>query len=362
MPNINQLTFEAIAINGDVAYASDHDRNGLFKVNMDSGECEFIRLFDGELVNKRRLHCAAIWEENKIYFVPGSANRITIYCPDDNSLETVEIPLPKTEQYTFYRAQYKFIRAIKEEDNLWLVPSTYPGIIKFNMITKSIQIFDEWIKGEEYLFRLGVALDGDKIIAASGINNLVLIFDMKKQIGQSVRIGSKNNGVMSICKVKDEYWFAPRLSGAIVAWNPDNDNMVEYDDFPEGFEEADIIFSAVYSFEDKVVFVPTRASCGLVYSEGELQIDNSLRDKYGQGSIQYLFETDDGIFFRKVEGIKDNKYFEISKIDNKVREHNFFYCDNGERDRCMLQVMSEQREIVKEATYVGLKEIINGLV
>ena len=74
MSDIKQVTFEAIAIKGDVAYASDFYRNGLFKVNMNSGECEFVKLFDGELVNKKRLHCAAIWEGSKIYFLPASAD------------------------------------------------------------------------------------------------------------------------------------------------------------------------------------------------------------------------------------------------------------------------------------------------
>ena len=318
MPNKKQMTFEAIAINGDVAYASDYYRNALFKINIKSGECKFVRLFDREMVNKTRLHSDAIWVGDKIYFIPGSARQISIYCPKDDLLETIEIPLPKTKQYAFYRENFKFIRVIKKEDNLWLVPSTYPGIVKFNMVTKSIQIFDDWIKDEKYLFRLGVALDGEKIIAANGINNLVLMFDMEKQIAKTFYIGNMNNGIMSICKIKDEYWFAPRLPGAIISWNLDNDNVKEYNKFPEGFEASNIVFSAVYHFEDNVVFVPSLASCGLVYSKGRFELDNNVRDKVGQGTIQYLFETDELRFFRNYIGINDNKYFQISKKDNEI--------------------------------------------
>lgn len=361
MSNAKKMTYEAIAIKGDVAYASDYERNGLFKVNMSTGECEFIRLFDDEAVNKSRIHCSAIWIGTQIYFVPASGNRITIYNPEDNSMVSVEIPLPKLKQYSFYRAQFKFIRAIKREDNLWLVPCSYPGVVKFNLLNYSVQVFDEWIENDDYFFRIGVGVESEKIIAANGKNNAVLIFDMEKESGEIVRIGAKNNGVMHVCKIKDEYWFAPRLPGTITVWNIGNNQITEYDKYPEGFESGNPVFCTVYNFLDKVFFVPLKSNYGLVFDNGHLRLNNDLRDKYGQGMIEYLFETDTERFFRKVENRNNYKYFKISKMDNKVEEYAFVYYDNGERDRCMIGLMSAQRVIVKENISVGLKALINGL-
>lgn len=361
MSNKKQLTFEAIAVRGDVGYASDYNRNGLFKVNMNTGECEFARLFNGESVNSKRLHCAAIWIDSKIYFVPGSANKINVFCPENNSIESIEIPLPKPKQFRFYKAQFKFIKAIKNGDDLWLIPCSYPGIIKLNTRNRNIQIFDQWLEKDDYFFRIGVDADDKKIIMANGKSNAVLIFDIEKGLGKIEHIGNKNNGVMSICKSGDFYWFAPRLPGAIVAWNPTENIVTEYDKFPGEFEAGNIVFSNVYKVIDKIVFIPAKSNNGLIYDNGDFRI-NDLWKKSSQRTIEYLFETDAEKYFRETGNGEKNRYIKIRKSNNAVSEYSFYYSDNGERDRLMLSAMSANHEVVRETKEVGLEELIRGLI
>ena len=81
-----ELTFEAIAIKDNVGYASDYDSNSLFKVDMKTEECTFIGLFDDEPFDVKRLHSAAVWIDDKIYFIPLAGERISVFTISDNSM------------------------------------------------------------------------------------------------------------------------------------------------------------------------------------------------------------------------------------------------------------------------------------
>lgn len=258
---------------------------------MSTGECEFIRLFDGEPFKGKRLHCTAIWIDSKIYFIPGSANKIAVFCPENNSMEFIEISLPKPKQYKFYRSQFKFIKAIRNEDALWLVPCSYPGIIKLNIQSHTIQVFDEWLEDDDYFFRIGMDVTDGKIILANGKSNAVLIFDMEKETGKIEHIGVRNNGIMSICKVGENYWLAPRLQGAIIEWNPTKNIVTEYDEFPSEFEAGSIVFSNVYSISDKIFFIPSRSNNVLIYDNHTLRVINFNGVKeYEQSTVEYFLK------------------------------------------------------------------------
>lgn len=363
MADMKKLTFEAIAIEGDVGYASDYNKNSLFKVDMITGECSFICFFEDEPVNFKRLHCSAIRIENRIYFIPGSGNRIDVFYPDDNFIESIKIPLPKSRQYSFYIAPYKFIRAVKRGNNLWLVPSTYPGVIKLDLQTNKIKVFNEWIENDEYMFRIGVCVEGKNFIAANGKSNAVLIFDMEKESGKIVHIGSKNSGTMSMCKVGDDYWLAPRLPGAIVSWNPLSETVTEYDDFPMRFTSGNIVFSKLYTFEDKIIFPPAQANLALVYNNGKIEVDESIVwKKHNSSTLEYLFETEKDRYFREIANGESDRCIKISKSDNSLSEYAFCFLDDGKREKTMLEILSSKHVILRENRNIGLNDFIKGLL
>ncbi len=358
-----KLTFEAIAIKDDVGYASDYNRNSLFKVDMKTGECTFIRLFDDEPVNLRRLHCTAVWIDKKIYFIPGSGNKIAVFYPEDNSIESIQIPLPKSKQFSFYKSQFKFIRAVKYKENLWLIPCSYPGILKLNMQTKKIQVLDKWLENDTYFFRAGLYVNDNKIVIANGKSNAVLNFDMEKESGNIIHIGSENNGVMSICKEGDVYWFAPRLPGSIVAWNPLTDTVTEFDEYPQEFESGKIVFSYVYSLKNKIFFLPAKANKTIVFNNGNLEIEkNILWKENNQSTLEYLFETEEERYFRETGIDENDRYIKIGKRDNVLSEYDFYFLDDGKRDSLMIESMASNNEIVIENKYIGLNEFIRGLM
>lgn len=362
MNNRMELIFEAIAMKGNIGYASDYNRNSLFEVNMETGECLFLRMFDEESVYKKRLHCSAVWIENRVFFIPGSGDRISIFYPEDSSLKSLKFPLPQNEQYSFYKKNYKFISAIQYGNYLWLIPSTYPGVLRLDIQTDEIKIFDGWISNTEYMFRNGICIEKNKFLIPSGNNNVVLVFDMEKESGRIMRIGTHNNGVMSMCKDKGNYWLAPRRPGPIISWNPLSGNVMEYMNYPDGFEAGEIVFAKVYVYDESVIFLPAKANCGLVFANGKLAMEKNIQWKTGAASIfEYLFETEKEYYCREALSDNSNRYIRISKADNSLSTYVFFYEDNGVRDKKMMETAIANREIVKESTGIKIWEFIRGI-
>ncbi len=363
MEKRKDLVFETIVIRDDVAYGSDYNRNGLFKVNMITGECEYLCLFKEESVNGRRLHCQAIWIGSRIYFIPGAAKNIAVYTPDSNHMEYIEIPCPEQKKYTFYKVNFKFIRAIKRENDLWLIPCSYPGIVKLNTLNGEINIYDNWIAEDEYFFRLGIYVENNKIIAANGKNNAVLLFDLKNKSGTIEHVGCNNQGVMSICKIGDVYWFAPRLPGAITVWNSIINTVEEYDSYPNDFVPGNIVFSFVYGDLEELIFMPAQANKGIIFKQKESSIQSfDIQKRYENSNVQYLFETNDEIFFRETKDNIFSRTFKISKNDHSISEYQFYFKDNGDRDKDAIGIMGENNSVVRENKDFGLEDLIRGLI
>lgn len=363
MEKWKDLIFEAIVIRDDVAYGSDYNRNGLFKVNMITGECEYVCLFKEESVNGRRLHCQALWIDSRIYFIPGAAKNIAIYSPDSNHMEYIEIPRPKPKKYTFYKDKFKFIRAIKRENDLWLFPCSYPGIIKFNILNGAINIYDDWIEEDEYFFRLGLHVENYKIMAANGKSNAVLLFDLENKSGTIEHVGFNNQGVMSICKTGDVYWFAPRLPGAITAWNPITNTVEEYDSYPDDFVSGNIVFSFIYGDSEELIFMPAQANKGIIFKRKESCIQSfDIQRHYKNSTVEYLFETKDEMFFRETKDDIFMRIFKIHKNKHSISEYQFCFKDSGNRNKDVVRIMEENDTVVRETQNLGLEDLIGGLI
>lgn len=363
MINREILIFETIAVKDNIGYGSDYNRNGLFQVDLTTGQSEYIGVFESELMNRQRLHCSALYIDDRIYFIPGSGNYIDIFYPDSNEQETVEIPLPKYKQYSFYDSQYKFVTAIKRGNVLWLIPVTYPGVVKFDILTKEITVYNDWLEDDEYMFRNGIYIEGNSFVVANGKNNTVLIFDMEKEFGKIEHIGEHNNGMMSVCKLGDELWFAPRLHGAIMKRNCTTGKIDEFEDFPQEFISGRLVFTGNYTYNEKVIFVPLLSNYALVYENGEIKIDNTKPWKiYQKSGIELLFETEGFRFYREVSIGEKDRCFKVSKKNDELTEFEFYFNDDGKRERDVVKVTSSKQSDILENKIVGIREFIKGIL
>lgn len=360
MNNECELTFVAIAIKDNVGYASDYDKNGLFEVDMKTGKCEFLDIFEEQPIQKKRLHSCAKWIEDKIYFIPDSANKIAVYNLNNRKLESISIPKPNENLYTFYKKNYNFIDALEYKGYLWLLPCTYPGVLKLDIQTNEIEIINGWINDIEYYFRAKICLQNNKIIIPNGIGNEVFIFDLETEKGKIINIGSQNNGNMCVRKIRDKYWFAPRSPGAIISWNIVTNEIKEYENYPEDFEMGKITFSNIYSYREDIVFSPANANKGLVFSKEKLKVEKNIQWKSSDSSmVQHLFETETHYYYRELLAKNINRYFKINKIDNSLSDFRFYYMDTNEKKEIIIEKLLSKKKILKENVVIDLQDFIN---
>lgn len=354
------VEFEAIALTEDgTGYASAFEFNGLYEVNLKKQKCRYMILFPNENVNGKRLYGSALYFNSKIYFIPMSGEYISIYDIDKETIEQLSIPLPLAE-YSFYRKAFKFVGVASWEENIFIIPFTYPGILKLDSKTNKITVFCQWIPKEGYFFRGGLCVDENRIYVPSGNNNVILEFNMETEVGTIHRIGQYNNGAMCMYKYGEDYWIAPRQPGSIVVWNPTCNSVSEIMDYPTGFQTGKIVFSKIISFKNNLFFIPASANSVLAAKIASRELVMESRWKPKKGSmVMCMFETDKYCYFREVDkSAGSSRHYRICKENGKTEDYALIAERQKENRRDRLNLAVELGEAVKENKNFKLEDFL----
>lgn len=358
-----ELVFNVIAINGNIGYASDFERNGLFEVNIETGESKYIGLFPGEESMTSSLHCYGEWIENKVYFIPAAGKNISIYHIDSKEIETIEIPKVSKIQNANYTPKLKFVKSLQYNGFLWLIPATYPGILKFDLSTNKMDTINNWISNNEYMFRRAVCTRTNTIYAASGNNNNVLIFNMDSENGKIVKIGKSNNGIMDMCESGDDLVMAPRKDGAVIRWNPTLNEVEEYKDYPAEFNPGQIVFQYIYEYNSEFVLMPAHANHGIRLSGNKMKIDTEIQWKTDTArKVEFMFETEYRIYFRAVLSDLSSRFYFISKKNNTLSNFHFTVSNPEERQKIIAKSAMENQEVIRESASFGLHDWLKSII
>lgn len=84
------LIFEALVLADDgTAYASCSMFNGLFQVDLDTGNCSYIGLFPEETADKFRMHSGAVYADGNLYFKARNTDYFSVYRIADKSFQVI---------------------------------------------------------------------------------------------------------------------------------------------------------------------------------------------------------------------------------------------------------------------------------
>ena len=137
--NGNKISFLAGCIEGDTLYFSSWLTNGFYKMDLKTGICEFLDIFENETKN-RYLHNQAIFFEDAVWMIPTHAGRDIVKI-NIKTLEKVFIHLPENGKpvrdnegnITWeFKCCYK-----KGSSEFWLVPIGYNMFLRVDMLTRS---------------------------------------------------------------------------------------------------------------------------------------------------------------------------------------------------------------------------------
>lgn len=310
-----QLHFEAIAFgeNG-VGYAASAEFNGLFKVNVQNGECTYISVFPNEALDGKRLYFAAAYSRGKVVFAPHEADNIAIYDIASNLLEI--LPFDMNESIKFNR-NVKFADILAFDGNFFLIGATYPFIVKLNAETKQLKYIPMDID-EPFLFRKATCVQGDLAFIPSGNSNLVLEFNMRTESVQRYKLPCDFRGTWSMCSVGKAFWLIPRYKGTgFVRWDKDTNMVVELNDFPEGFKgDNNALFLKAYYLNGYVWAIPELSNMVLKVDVEGLKI--LKEDKILLGNDEKM-----GYYFEKNEELYLIRKARKEPFANQIENHFF---------------------------------------
>lgn len=354
------LNFEAVAkVEEHVAYAASNEYNALFKIDLDTGNCTYIMLFPEEKLNGVRLFVKANRINKKIYFIPASAKKVAVYDMETGNMDNIMIDLPERDKYPHYNPSRKFNGSVVFDKYLFMVPCTYPGIIRIDTDNMEVTCFDSWIGEEEYLFRKSPMVDGNCFLVPSVVNNMVLEFDMRACNGRLFHVGAHNFGCWSMCKNGNEYWLAPQNPGPIIKWNPVSDEIVEYDNYPLDFEGKNFYFTQIYGRGSSLYIIPAYANMGIKINTDTGQMEKSrLPDFEKNAIVSFMFELEEFLYLRISD--KGNKeYYRISKTNDFYEKYEFIFRNGKEKySKDRIEVMKQFHIPTEETSEWGLNEFL----
>lgn len=325
--NDKSLWLEGIAqVDENTAYASCSEFNALFKVDVKTGDCTYISLFPEEHINKKRLFIKALSVNGKIYFIPASASAIYVFCPTTNTFERFKIE--ENIEDKSYNAKAKFADAFVRGNMIYILPATYPAIIKLECGKNTLEYIVENMPTCDYLFRPGTAQMGQKLFVPNTKDNLVLEFDMETDEIQLHHVGKNNHGSWSIVSDKNSLWLIPKAHGAVVKWDYFSGNIFEYEQYPEGYRESDFSFTKAYKSGDYIYALPAQSNIFLrIDSAGSME-RNEFLSLAPEEVVMYMPSLGEYEYF--FTGDKENTesartFYRLNRNDNTVEGWAFLF-------------------------------------
>lgn len=136
------------------------------------------------------------------------------------------------------------------ENNAYLIPGRFPGIIKLNLITLELTYLEDWydlllqripnFEFEKVVFAQCYRGKNNKIYLPCWQKNIIMVFDLKAEEYFFLEVSIPDAALSGLCIINDEIWAASKNSNIIVKINEEGkeaDIIVV-----EALKEAGIIF------------------------------------------------------------------------------------------------------------------------
>jgi len=286
--------------------------NSLFSMDKDKWELELAGSFpdEDECIMKytTSLYGRPVLSDETLYFPPHLAKNAVSMSTKDNILSVINLNV-NDKSISIDRA---FIIAIAYENYIFFTPGFSPAIVRFNISTGEVKYFDEWLKHFTRLketeiggyFGLPCLID-DSIWLASTQRNVLLEFDIKKNIFNIHTVGDKEYRFAHLCFDGESLWITPFYDSKtpLIKWNPKTNETKEFFEIYSGDEIKN--FTIPVLFNGYVWLLPnTYGSAYKICTQNNLvQVINEFElippiDEKEQAALRtaLLFSDDESIY------------------------------------------------------------------
>jgi hypothetical protein len=223
----------------DEIYIKNFFNSAVYKID-ESGKILLTAVLPEVPLSNSRRHISAVISDEKIYYLPCSANSIISFEPNTNSFEQIDLDL-RNIIFKAWDTPANFRNGLFYKKRLFLLPSFYDSICYYdfdnNELTECLDltsILDEIGADKNLLTFLIFEYLNEHTVLLPFINfNYILEFDLDSFEYKLHKIGS-GIGFVGITKYEDKF-FLVGVSPMFLRWDYKNNEITEYSDFPKGF-------------------------------------------------------------------------------------------------------------------------------
>ena len=211
---------EAMIFIEDEIWTVPAKSNVLLAINVKNGKTRYIaKISDSK---KYRLYSDIVRYDDNLYFIPLSADKITIFELNTGKVRNIEFEFPmEYEGKTRYLDDYKFCKGYVYDDKLYLFGCTYPAILRIDLKDECVTYIKGWVENVEDrtinsrvgYFR-GWLLHDNKMFFPSASSSCVLMFDFLDEKVRIIEIG--NESYSDIIYWKEFFYISTFESGKLL--------------------------------------------------------------------------------------------------------------------------------------------------
>lgn len=260
-----------VAGEGVCKWVSTANKNGFFRVNMDTYQTEFIHFFNEKKL-KKNIYYDIYDIHDKVYCIPHSAKNIAVYCKENGNFKYInlkEYSVDELNEKGFQEVYYW--KSVHLDKYIYILGYRYPNIVRLDTESLEIVYIDQWITGvnafvepgdKKGYFSAGYVIKEDKLLLPLGCMSGVLELNLVT-LGATVRkIEASFNGIGGIADIGNNTAMLVgrgENTNRIMLWNYENDTVSEIviEDMSTGIWDP---FYAPLVYHNKVYLFPIAAS------------------------------------------------------------------------------------------------------
>lgn len=200
------LVFNAgVRLDDDYFIAASANFNGLFKVNINTGESKYLGSFPSEPRFRMRLFFEGYLLNNRIFFSPQFGRHIGVYCLYTNEFIALDIP----EYIRKWRIKCSDIVAYN--DNIYILSANARFLLEINSESLEQNIYRSEYDKKTYCQR--AYLWQGHMYTTSNLGDELFDWDLNTKECVVHHLEKEFRGAISLCEANGRLWIAPHHSG-----------------------------------------------------------------------------------------------------------------------------------------------------
>jgi CDP-glycerol glycerophosphotransferase (TagB/SpsB family) len=227
----DSLIFNAFCDSGDHFFFSAQLFNGLFEMDKKAWIPRFLGGFPELKAEGKGLFYDAVSVQSKLYFAPMTSHYMA-EC-DYSGFKRAIYLRENTFDFKIKNFEYSFAAILKDGHNIYLLPTYYPAIVKYDTASDTLEYYNDWVdqvyaldRTLKFGFFLKGIVVGNELIAPSANGGVVVVVNLRNGLSTVIKVGDKENHYCSICFDGEHYWLG-EYSGKILKWRREANEMQE---------------------------------------------------------------------------------------------------------------------------------------